>query len=796
MIVQNHLGFPGACELSSGFEWRREFFQARMLFPRHTLFESTFSLSDHEKRHPGPRSGARALNAGATIHPTDQTLQSYRLGKLDDRLAGSVSNHLKHCALCHSRVAELSSSEIPRRFRDDHELHEMSAGTRSEVGGSTDDRGPTAAGELPRGDTLLPGLAEHSDYEMIRELGRGGMGVVYLVRNKLMGRLEVLKVVSGHLDERPRARERFLREVQSAAKLQHKHIVTAYSAMRLDKSLILAMEFIDGDDLGKVVKSSGPLPVTTACDVIYQAALGLQHAHERGMVHRDIKPANLIAARDGNEYIVKVLDFGLAKVTTEGQTESGLTREGQLLGTPDFIAPEQIRDAQSADIRADIYSLGCTFYCLLTGKPPFHGQHVWELYGAHLSTAAGPVSIVRPDVPVALDAVVAKMMAKDPRHRYQTPAEAAQALVPFFEDKKAKANAAVDGRTRRWLPYRSSTPASTPKRPGPRSRRAAALALLLVFGVVSTALVFQFKNSRGTIFFANGPEHASVEVEGDSTPFTRHVGEPVAITSALGMTFVPIPPGNFLMGSLDNEKDAYPNEKPQHIVRIARPFYLCASEVTQAQYEAVMGENPSSFSASGDLRGLVAGTSTGQLPVENVSWLQAVEFCNKLSMKAGKKPFYEIDGATVQVRDWNAPGYRLPTEAEWEYACRANAPKPIRYSFGDDDNVAQMVEYEWFSNNSQRRTHPVKQKRPNAFGLYDMHGNVWEWCWDRYEEGYSNQVTVEDPIGREAGVDRAFRGGAYDSETHRTRSAARLRIAPELKHQFLGFRLAMSQSDY
>ena len=285
----------------------------------------------------------------------------------------------------------------------------------------------------PPVDTLPPELVDHPDYEIVRELGRGGMGVVYLARNKLMGRLEVLKVVGGHLVERPGVRDRFLREVQSAAKLQHRNIVTAYSAMRLGESIVLAMEYIDGEDLAKMVKSRGPLPVVHACYFIYQAALGLQHAHERGMVHRDIKPANLIFATEGKKGVVKVLDFGLAKVTSEGQADSGLTREGQMLGTPDYIAPEQIRDAQSADIRADIYSLGCTFYYLLTGGPPFRGDHLWDLYQAHFSMDAGPLNLVRPEVPVELAAVVAKMMAKEPGRRFQTPGEVAQALTPFFK---------------------------------------------------------------------------------------------------------------------------------------------------------------------------------------------------------------------------------------------------------------------------------------------------------------------------------------------------------------------------
>ena len=274
---------------------------------------------------------------------------------------------------------------------------------------------------------MPPALANHSDYEVLRELGRGGMGVVYLARNTLMGRLEVLKVVGGDLIRRPEVLDRFLREIRSAARLHHPNIVAAYSAIRLGESLVLAMEYVEGLDLARLVKTTGPLPVAQACGFIYQAALGLQHAHEHGMVHRDIKPANLILAREGTRPVVKVLDFGLAKVTSEGQVDTSLTREGQMLGTPDYIAPEQIRDAQSADIRADIYSLGCTFYYLLTGGPPFSGKNLWDLYQAHLSRDAGPLNLVRPEVPVELAAMVAKMMAKEPGTRFQTPGEVAQA---------------------------------------------------------------------------------------------------------------------------------------------------------------------------------------------------------------------------------------------------------------------------------------------------------------------------------------------------------------------------------
>src|SRR5262249_46469684 len=151
-----------------------------------------------------------------------------------------------------------------------------------------------------------------------------------------------LKVVSGHLINRRGVLDRFLGEIRNAARLHHINIVTAYAALRFGESLVLAMEYVEGLDLSRMVKARGPLPVANACNYVHQAALGLQHAHEHGMVHRDIKPSNLMLASRGNRPVVKVLDFGLAKVTSEGALEGGLTQEGQMLGTPDYIAPEQI----------------------------------------------------------------------------------------------------------------------------------------------------------------------------------------------------------------------------------------------------------------------------------------------------------------------------------------------------------------------------------------------------------------------------------------------------------------------
>jgi serine/threonine protein kinase len=371
------------------------------------------------------------MDAAPSGHPPRNVLTAYGLGKLDGPSAEVVGKHLEECPDCRKQVAEMSADSFLQRARD-AQAGEKSADSTSPFYRSQSSRGSAKPAPIQT-DTLPPGLADHADYEILRELGRGGMGVVYLAQNKLMGRKEVLKVVSGHLIDRAGVGDRFLREIRAAANLHHTNIVTAYAAFHAGKSLVFAMQYVEGYDLARLVKGRGPLDVAQACNFVHQAALGLQYAHEKGMVHRDIKPSNLMVARQGNKPVVKVLDFGLAKVTSEGQADSGLTREGQMLGTPDYIAPEQIRNAQSADIRADIYSLGCTLYCLLAGRPPFTGDSLWDLYQAHFSMDANPLNLLRPDVPVELAALVAKMMAKEPHRRFQMPGEVAQLLTRFYK---------------------------------------------------------------------------------------------------------------------------------------------------------------------------------------------------------------------------------------------------------------------------------------------------------------------------------------------------------------------------
>jgi serine/threonine protein kinase len=285
----------------------------------------------------------------------------------------------------------------------------------------------------PAEPTLPPELVNHPRYRILRLLGVGGMGTVYQAEHRVMERCVALKVIRTDLTSNAGAVERFRREVKAAAKLNHPNIVDAFDAEQVGNLHLLVMEYVEGSDLARVVAERGPLPVAEACNYVSQAALGLQHAFERGMIHRDIKPQNLMLTGGTDtplEYrTVKILDFGLARFATKAS--SGDTASGTLLGTVDFMAPEQADDARHADIRADIYSLGCTLYYLLAGRAPFPEGSLVQKVMCHVERTPTPLTNFRSDLPPGLLDVLDKLMAKRPEDRCQTPAEVVQALAPF-----------------------------------------------------------------------------------------------------------------------------------------------------------------------------------------------------------------------------------------------------------------------------------------------------------------------------------------------------------------------------
>jgi serine/threonine-protein kinase len=280
-----------------------------------------------------------------------------------------------------------------------------------------------------RGDDLLLG-----SYVLLERLGQGGMGHVFKARNWKLGGIVALKIIRKEHLANQVAVQRFRREIEVVAKLDHPNIVRALDADQAGDNHFLVMEFVEGTDLSKLIKQRGPLPVALACDFARQVAMALQHAHERGLVHRDIKPANLLLGQSPGlrtAGLVKVLDMGLARMLppAEGDGPETLTREGNVLGSLDYLAPEQALDSHGADIRADLYGLGCTLYHMLTGHVPFPGGGPMDKLLYHRTQQPVPVEERRPEVPPSVAAVVRRLMARRPDDRYATPAEAAAALA-------------------------------------------------------------------------------------------------------------------------------------------------------------------------------------------------------------------------------------------------------------------------------------------------------------------------------------------------------------------------------
>lgn len=369
-----------------------------------------------------------------TAHPSSAALLAYGQGRLDAGEMAQIETHLAECSTCCEALASTPDDTLLIRARE-----AATSGFRARE--QTVSSKPANPREIPQA------LREHPRYRVLGLLGAGGMGAVYKAEHRMMERLVALKVINPAFVSSPAALERFEREVKTAAKLSHPNIVAAHDADQAGDLHFLVMEFVEGMSLDRLVASKGPLPWNVAANLMYQAALGLQHAHEKGMIHRDIKPQNLMRARDGS---VKILDFGLARLASQalqsapGGDESAAperpadaTRAGSLLGTPDYIAPEQATDAHGADIRADIYSLGCTLYFLLTGEPPYAGGTLLDKLHAHKMCEPTPIRVRRPEVPEELAAVLERMLAKNPADRYARPADLAKALKPIAQSRVA-----------------------------------------------------------------------------------------------------------------------------------------------------------------------------------------------------------------------------------------------------------------------------------------------------------------------------------------------------------------------
>jgi len=857
--------------------------------------------------------------------PSEGELRAYVLGKLPEDLAEQTEQHLQVCQACELTAESLERQidslveQIRRPPSDDPYLAEPQC--QLAVAKAKLAAGKVVSGEgRPNDLNLAPpaDLGHLGDYQLLAKLGEGGMGAVYKARQTRLKKTVALKVLPEGRTTDPRAVTRFEREMEAIGQLSHPNIVQAFDAGDIQGTNVLVMEFVDGLDLARVVECVGRLRVSDACELVRQISTGLQYAHEHGLVHRDIKPSNLMLTPQGQ---IKILDLGLALLRTDQPGSGQLTSSGQTMGTADYMAPEQASNAHSVDVRADIYSLGCTLYMLLAGRAPFSGPQYKtqaEKLVGHLKEFPPPVRQFRNDVPAELAVVIERMMAKSPDDRFASPAEVAAAMAPFAAGcdlvrVSAEAAAAAIGTVPREQrltgtePFassavvdtdadgtraRASAPSVTSfrQRIGVRGIIALGLSAVVLLGAILTIITRQgtlliesddpnvqvavkqdgkvvevvdaksgwkislksgeyelapqgstdqFQLNKDSVVVRRGdtvkvrftlrpptdprptapwipppgappPVAASFGAHVPSAVFTRaltgapppdaasfgakkakehqatcakRLGVPVEITNSIGMKLVLIPPGEFDMGSPkelieaearlqrgpDNGWWRYrlPGELPQHRVRITKPYRLGVTEVTQEEYQRVMGSNPSQF--QGDPK----------RPVEQVSWDDAVAFCRKLS---------ELPGEKAVKRQ-----YELPTEAQWEYACRAESTVALQSAV---DPVARLEEemtlgeYGWFIANSAEKTHPVGQKRANAFGLNDMYGNVAERCADWYQSDYYAKSPVDNPRGPPKGSERVVRGGCWYNPPYGCRLTARVYTPPAFKDPYTGFRVA------
>jgi serine/threonine protein kinase/WD40 repeat protein len=394
-------------------------------------------------------------------------------------------------------------------------------------------------------------------YVLLERVGEGGMGQVFKARNQKLGKIVALKVIRKEWLSLPDAIRRFQREMHAASQLAHPNIVHAFDADRIGDTHLIAMEFVQGVDLTRLLKDKGPLPVPAACDFIRQAALGLQHAHERGLVHRDIKPSNLLLTRTGQKRqgpwgTIKILDMGLALVRrSDGDVSSNscsgtITHAGSVVGTPDFIAPEQARDSHSADIRADLYSLGCTFYFLLTGDVPFPGGTGMEKLFKHQLDPPPPITQFRADLPPGLPEVVHCLLAKAPQDRYQTPIELARAVEPFItavvaepvlaeRPTRATKQDATDP-VLAQAPLALALPVQRPR----RRRWLAVVIVILALAGTAFALAFLGKGSKPDVATVTRPDETTPprpfldQLETPGAAAERPPGLPPEVVAVLG----------------------------------------------------------------------------------------------------------------------------------------------------------------------------------------------------------------------------------------------------------------------
>jgi formylglycine-generating enzyme required for sulfatase activity len=633
-------------------------------------------------------------------------------------------------------------------------------------------------------------LGRLAHYEILEVLGTGAFGTVLKAFDEKLQRVVAIKVMAPELAVTSPARKRFLREAQASARIRHEHVVSIYAVE--EKPLpYLVMEYIPGQTLQQRLDEVGPLDLPTMLNLGRQIAEGLAAAHAIGLIHRDIKPGNVLLDT-GIRDRVKITDFGLARAADD----ASLTQSGIIAGTPMYMAPEQAQ-GQRLDQRADLFSFGSVLYQMASGRPPFRASSTLAVMKRVAEGEPRPIREIIPETPQWLCEIIARLHAKDPDDRFQTAREVADLLAACEAKLKSQ------GDMQDLLTAISPKPAIRVER---RHWLAAAILLLPILALLLTetiGITHVLRNGgtastsakTGIDASASNRMHrppppavapfTSAQGKQQQNAWAAYLGVEVVTTNSLGMKLVLIPPGKFTMGTREDEPDHKPEEGPRHDVEIGRPFLLGANEVTVGQFKTFV-DATGSLTETEKLGGPLVWDSaearhkrvpamnwknsgyeqTDNHPVVCVTWNDAHDFCQWLSEREGR-------------------GYTLPTEAQWEYACRAGAD--TAFSFGDLEDPLNA--HGWYAANSGEVTHAVGQKSANAWGLQDMHGNVWEWNSDHFHADYYRISPRLDPTGAESGP-RVMRGGSRRDTAAFVRAGKRGYLPQDVSNELVGFRIA------
>ncbi|HEY3324690.1 MAG TPA: bifunctional serine/threonine-protein kinase/formylglycine-generating enzyme family protein [Planctomycetota bacterium] len=674
---------------------------------------------------------------------------------------------------------------------------------------------------------------------LLSRLGKGAMGAVYYAihpRLKIEVAIKILQAFLARQD--PGIIERFYREAQSAARVSSRHLVHVSDVDEESGLFYIVMEYVCGVSASQFLKkivAAGQvgLDEAAALDIIIAATKGLAAAHNEGIIHRDVKPGNIMipCSKTGGGYNLeccKLADLGLAR--PEGQ-DSGLTGAYQTIGTPGYMAPEQIEDAAHAGKPADVFSMGAALYALLGGAPPFSGTSQMLVLSKTITEPHDPIDSRRSDLSLATTALLERCLAKEPARRYADGPALLDALKQCRASLGSGPRAASTSdetsvltraprRTRvarRTLVKKRDEPGtlpegktqlSIPPRPEASPVRVSNTATVGTAGapVPQPSVSAPVASPAGTAISVGAvpgvpppPALGGMAVH-TFWPFDRNEasrrraalskdsGLPECLTlmlpGGLRLGMVLVPPGKFLMGSPHSE-EFRDKDEPSHYVQMNRAFYIGSFPVTQEQWLAVTGTNFSRFKDLPD---------SATRPVERVSWIDVQEkFIAKVQAQA-------------------SPGWklRLPTEAEWEYACRAGTETP--FYFGQSISLNQLnckaettsgSDWKWVYQpetayggvmKEKMQTVPIGSYAPNPWSLYEMHGNVWEWCEDWYDASFYLNEPAVNPCNLAAGEERVLRGGGWNYTARYCRSACRYHSAPDTRNFSVGFRLVLGMA--